>query len=148
MTRASTTKNIVVYADDDQDDLELVRDAFALYAQDVDVVSFPDGSSALNYLESLTGIDGSPCLVILDINMPGLNGKDVLVKLRQKEKFEQLPVVLFTTSSQSQDKQFADRYNAGFMTKPLDIRQMEIITEKFIDHCADEVKAKIRRAIS
>jgi len=147
MTQSITPKNIVLYADDDPDDLELVQDAFALYSKNVEVVGFADGTSALSYVQTLSPLDPLPCLIILDINMPVLNGKEVLVRLRQMEQFESVPVVLFTTSSQPQDKAFAAKYKAGFVTKPLDVKQMEVITDQFIDHCAEEIRNKIRRQI-
>jgi CheY-like chemotaxis protein len=147
MTKSITLKNIVLYADDDPDDLELVQDAFARYSKNVEVVSFMDGASALSYLQALSSLDPLPCLVILDVNMPMLNGKEVLVRLRQLERYQSVPVVLFSTSSQPQDKSFAGRYNAGFVTKPLDVKQMEVITDQFIDHCAQEIRNKIRRQI-
>ncbi|HWJ89862.1 MAG TPA: response regulator [Flavisolibacter sp.] len=145
MTKPATPKNIVLYADDDADDLELVQDAFARYSKNVDVVTVSDGSQAIQYLTRLRDVDPRPCLVILDINMPILNGKEVLIRLRQLDQFESTPVVLFTTSSLPQDQSFAKKYNAGFVTKPLDVSQMKVITELFIDHCADDIKKKIRR---
>jgi CheY-like chemotaxis protein len=145
MTKSATPKNIVLYADDDADDLELVRDAFSRYANNVEIVAVKDGSRALSYLQNLTEDDPTPCLIILDINMPMLNGKDVLIRLRQMKRFESVPVVLFSTSSQPQDAQFAQKYDAGFITKPLDYGQMQYITEQFIDHCTEEIKKNIRR---
>lgn len=145
MTKYTTAKNIVVYADDDSDDIELVEDAFRQYANNVEVVTFPDGSQALSYLRNLSDADPLPCLIILDINMPVINGKDVLVRLRQVERFEEVPVVLFTTSSMPVDRSFALQYKAGFITKPLGYEQMEMITKEFIDHCTEETQKKIRR---
>jgi len=145
MTKPAVPKNIVLYADDDTDDLELVQDSFSLYSNNVEVVTARDGSQALSYLNSLTDDYPAPCLIILDINMPVINGKEVLVKIREMPRFESIPVVLFTTSSLPQDHGFAKKYNAGFVTKPLDVAQMEMITELFIDHCADEIKKSIRR---
>lgn len=145
MTKSATPKNIVLYADDDFDDLELVQDAFSRYSKNVEVMTAKDGSEALTYLQSLSKSDPAPCLVILDINMPILNGKEVLKRIRSDERFESVPVVLFTTSSLPQDQAFAQKYNAGFVTKPLDVAQMELITELFIDHCTDEIKKNIRR---
>ena len=143
MVKPATPKNIVFYADDDTDDLELVQEAFGRYTNDVEVVTARDGVQALSYLQSLDEYASAPCLIILDINMPLLNGKDVLRKIKDIPPLASVPVVLFTTSSSSLDKEFAKKYNAGFITKPLDVSQMQIITELFIDHCSDEVKNKI-----
>ncbi len=145
MTKPATPKNIVLYADDDTDDLELVQEAFSRYSKNVEVVTVKDGSQVLSYLQRLSDEDPMPCLVILDINMPVLNGKEVLKRLRDYDRFEALPAVLFTTSSLPQDQNFASKYHAGFVTKPLDVAQMEVITELFIDHCNDEIKKSIRR---
>lgn len=145
MTKHAAPKNVVVYADDDRDDIELVEDAFKQFANNVEVVTFPDGSQALSYLRNLTDADPLPCLIILDVNMPVLNGKETLVRLRQMDQFSDVPVVLFTTSSMPVDKQFAQYHKAGFVTKPLGFEQMEMITHEFIDHCSDETKKKIRR---
>ena len=130
MTKNPGQKNIVLYADDDTDDLELVQEAFSLYANNVEVVTASDGSQVVSYLQDLNEEEPSPCLIILDINMPMLNG---------------VPVVLFTTSSLPMDQSFARQYQAGFVTKPLDVAQMQVITELFIDHCSDEIKKNIRR---
>lgn len=143
-----TPKNIVFYADDDTDDLELVRDAFARFTKNVEVVTAKDGVQALSYLQSLNLQSPTPCLIILDINMPILNGRDVLKKIKEMPHLLTVPVVLFSTSSSTLDKEFARRYNAGFVTKPLDVSQMQMITELFVDHCSDEIKRNIRRHLS
>ena len=145
MTHYTTPKNIVIYADDDQDDIELVEEAFKHYASNVDVITFKDGSQALSYLRNLSDEDPVPCLIILDINMPVLNGKETLTRLRQINRYTEIPVVLFTTSSMPIDKNFAEQYGAGFITKPLGYEQMEMIAKEFIDHCSVETQKKIRR---
>lgn len=145
MTKSITPKNIVVYADDDPDDIELVEESFRQFANNVEVKTFQNGSQALSYLRNLPDEDLLPCLIILDVNMPVLNGKETLVRLRQMEKYEGVPAVLFTTSSMPLDKAFAKHYGAGFVTKPLGFKQMEIITKEFIDHCTEETQKKMRR---
>ena len=147
MTNSTTAKNVVFYADDDLDDLELVKNAFAQYSKNVEVLTATDGSKALSYLSNLKKYDTLPCLIILDVNMPVINGKETLLRLREIEHFQDIPVVLFTTSSQPMDKSFAKKYNAGFITKPIDVKQMEVIADQFIEHCSEEVRDKIRRQI-
>src|SRR3954454_19401155 len=145
MTKSIFPKNIVVYVDDDVDDLMMVNDAFSKYAHNVEVVLLKDGIEALSYLETLSTFDPIPCLIILDINMPKMNGREALHEIRKMERFKEVPVVMFTTSSGLQDKAFAFQYKAGFLTKPLDLSQMEEITDKFIEHCSDEIQKSIRR---
>ncbi|RYY89608.1 MAG: response regulator [Chitinophagaceae bacterium] len=144
MTKNSTPKNMVLYADDDADDLQLVQDAFSEYAREVEVVTVTDGGQALKFLNGLNEFDPLPCLIILDVNMPVMDGKQVLRELRALERYTDVPVVLFTTSSLPTDKSFAEKYKAGFITKPLHFRQMEQITDEFISHCAEEVRKKIQ----
>jgi len=145
MVKSTIPKNIVFYADDDTDDLELVKDAFDKFTNNVEVVTAKDGVQALAYLQSLNDFTLTPCLIILDVNMPILSGRDVLRKIKEIPSISSVPVVLFSTSSSALDKEFAKKYNAGFVTKPLDISQMKMITELFIDHCSDEIKRNIRR---
>ena len=140
-------EHIVLYADDDQDDLTLVQEAFQEFANNVKVITATDGGQAIAHLKLFEEIQISPCLIILDVNMPVMNGKEVLEKLRQMEYFSDTPVVLFTTSSSPADKHIASRFNAGFITKPLNMQQMELIAEDFIEHCSDEIKKKISRKI-
>lgn len=145
MTKSTEPKNIVLYADDDIDDIELVCEAFLRFTKNVEIITAKDGSQALSYLQNLSEDDPAPCLVILDINMPMISGKDVLTRIRQMERFGSIPVVLFTTSSLPQDAAFAKSYDAVFVTKPLDFNQMEYITSQFIDHCTQETQRNIRR---
>ena len=146
MTNSTASRNIVFYADDDLDDLDLVKEAFAQYSKNVEVLTATDGSKALAYLSNLKKYDTLPCLIILDVNMPVINGKETLLRLREMEHFQDVPIVLFTTSSQPLDRNFARKYNAGFITKPIDVKQMEVIADQFIEHCAEAVKIKIRRS--
>jgi CheY-like chemotaxis protein len=145
MTRSS--EHIVLYADDDADDLMLVREALEEFANNVEVVTASDGGQAIAYLKRFERDQISPCLVILDVNMPVMNGKEVLEKMREMKSFSTTPAVLFTTSSSPVDKHTANHFNAGFITKPLNMQQMEMIAEEFIGHCSEEIKKRISRKI-
>lgn len=145
MIQPPPSKHLVLYADDDRDDIRFVEEAFSENILNIELVTVENGQQALEFLNNLTVFDPNPCLIILDINMPRLNGKDALVQLRQMERFAKTPVVLFSTSSHPSDKQFASRYHAGFVTKPLDGKQMKIIADQFIEHCDDEIRKNIQR---
>ncbi len=148
MTQTTSSKHLVIYADDDIDDLRFVEQAFMDTATNIELVTVKDGSKAIDFLTQLSLRDPNPCLIILDVNMPKLNGKETLQRIRQMKRFEHIPVVLFTTSSMEHDRLFAMQFNAGFITKPLEARQMQRIAEQFIGHCHDGIKSSIAMKIT
>ncbi len=147
MTTLADKKNLIFYADDDLDDLQLVEEAFSKYSQNIKLETANDGMEAISYLKQMQYDQITPCLIILDINMPRLDGREALLKIRQMDHLENVPVILFSTSSHPSDKAFANTYNAGFITKPIDYTQLESIINTFIDHCTDDIQ-KITRMIS
>ena len=135
----------VYLADDDIDDIELFQVALEEVCDSCTLTSSKDG---IDLLKKLSALNALPEVVFIDVNMPMMNGKEALLKIRQMDRYQKIPVVLFTTSSTEFDRNFATRYNAGFVTKPLDNRQMKNITDQFIEHCTDEVKRHIRKTYS
>ena len=141
-------KNTVLYADDDTDDLQFIKEAFEHYADTVDLVTVSDGLEAVAYLDNMPQHHQAPCLIILDINMPRMDGKEALKTIRDMKRFKEVPAILFTTSSQHKDKEFAKSYNAGFLTKPIDYKQLDRIAGQLINHCTDEIKKKLLNEIN
>jgi CheY-like chemotaxis protein len=141
----NTSKSLVFYADDDEDDRDFVAEGFQLHDDYIELKMFTDGIELLSYIDLHP--QPHPCLIILDLNMPKIDGKDTLRMLRQKRGYENVPVVVFTTSSLPADSYFAQHYKAGFITKPLDLRQMTSIVERFLEYCSDEDKVKFKKSI-
>lgn len=133
-------KRVVLYADDDLEDLDFVREALKSYANNIELRTFTDASELLKFSRVSARGGILPCLVILDINMPGLNGKEALRLLRDISGCENVPVVLFTTSTLPFDQQFSERHGAELITKPLNAEQMKITLKKFLAHCGDGIK--------
>jgi CheY-like chemotaxis protein len=79
--------------------------------------------------------------------MPRMDGKEALKVIREIERFDRVPAILFTTSSQTKDKEFAKTYNAGFLTKPIDYSQVDLIAGQFIQHCNDDIKQKLLKEL-
>lgn len=135
MIKNKDSRNIILYAEDDEDDQLLVKENLLNYSSEIEIVIRNNGVDAVSYLNSLSPSEPAPCLIILDINMPKMNGIEALKQIRKNKRFAETPAILFTTSSQLPDKNFATQYNAGFITKPIDAKQMKRIAETFIDHC-------------
>ena len=132
------SKHTIVYAEDDLDDLFIVKQAFENH-DDIEVVHAPDGKRALLLLEEILQEGYFPCLVILDINMPIMNGKEALRTIRSHPDLQKLPVVLFSTSNNSTDIEFAESLNSMLITKPIEYSDLEMIAKRFVEQCNFEI---------
>jgi CheY-like chemotaxis protein len=146
--KTTSIKNIVLYADDDPDDQYIVQEAFLQFDASIEVVCLPNGKKAMDYLDKLLAAQLLPCLVILDINMPVQDGKKTLQQIRESELLKNLPVVLFTTSSNPADETFAYQHRAGFITKPTAVNDLQSIASHFISHCRGELSGKVEEGES
>ena len=86
----------IFYTDDDVEDLEFFREATDSIDQQLELVTLNRGKALLDILDNPPP---KPHMVFLDVNMPGLNGFDVLEKVRSEGNFKKLPVIMFTTSN-------------------------------------------------
>jgi len=129
----------ILYVDDDIDDLFLISEAFEKYTNHLTVVHADNGAEGLKTLEKLQ--ENLPCLLIIDINMPVMDGKEMLVKLREDSKFKDLPVIMFSTSGSQKDKQFAEDYEAEFISKPASYSELRSLVEQFVSKCRFDVKS-------
>jgi CheY-like chemotaxis protein len=77
--------------------------------------------------------------------MPVMDGKETLKLIRQIPGYQDVPVLLFTTSNLTSDQQFAQRNNAGFISKPLNFKQMDLVVDQILKHCSDDVKSLISK---
>jgi CheY-like chemotaxis protein len=128
-------KHTIFYAEDDLDDLFIVKQAFQSYDGAVNILHAHNGFEALETLHQLSAENKLPCLILLDINMPGMDGRETLIKIKQHEHLKNIPVAMFSTSSSTLDKQFAAKWDAGFFTKPLVYDEMEKMVDTFVALC-------------
>jgi CheY-like chemotaxis protein len=98
----------ILCVDDDEDDLFMLRQAIESIGTDYRILEAFDGVHALELLQEMKQEGELPCLIVLDINMPRMDGKQTLVALQQDKAFSSIPVVLFTTSSSTLDKTFSE----------------------------------------
>lgn len=145
MTKSLPPKSLVLYADDDPDDRDLIQEAFDEFSPVVELVTFEEGGALLHYLQHLQPLQPKPCLIILDVNMHGLDGKQTLRRLRTTDEYKEVPAVLFTTSTLPAEAAFAKAHGAGFITKPLHGAQIQTIVNQLIDHCGNDLKEKIKK---
>ena len=130
------TSHTILCADDDPDDRELICDAISRLHPAYRVIHAKDGWEAFTWLQQASALGTLPCLVILDINMPKMDGKQTLQKIRQTEGLSQVPVVMFSTSENPMDKLFFDRHGVTLYTKPSRLKAIEEQIEKLLVHCS------------
>lgn len=110
--------------EDNADDVELLQRAFRRNHLHHKVHVARDGAQALAALETMV-----PDLVLLDLQLPGLSGLEVLDRLRHNEKTRLLPVVVFTTSSEQRDVAESYRLGAnGYVVKSVDFGTFVAVT--------------------
>ena len=131
----STSTYTIFYADDDQDDIDLLREAFKSINESVDLKEASDGEAALHYLSTLSEDDTLPCLIILDINMPRMDGKQALSKIKKHERLKDVPVIMFSTSNNQLDVAFFKQWGVDLIQKPINTKEIQRIAEVFIQHC-------------
>jgi CheY-like chemotaxis protein len=135
-------KHTILYAEDDLDDLFMIKQAFEKFDGNTQLLHANNGFEALDQLNKAKAERHLPCLVILDINMPGMNGREALIRIRQSDDYKSTPVVLFTTSSSELDRAFARKWGAEFITKPLIFSELEELAKRFISLCTASVSAR------
>ena len=133
----------VFWADDDTEDLELFRDVLVSLTPEYEIVEFENGKEVLDNLHSMKE-EEYPCLIILDMNMPVLSGRDTLVQLKKDPRFNAIPVVVFTTSSSALDKLFCRQLNTDMLTKPPSYESLKDVIQKMITYCHPELKAGLQ----
>jgi CheY-like chemotaxis protein len=112
----SVTKPVILYAEDDQDDFEGLKDALAQLTDTHTLVQAKNGTEVLAYLEKEP--DHLPGLIVLDLNMPVMDGKETLLWLKKSERYNHIPTMVFTTSSREEDLRLCKSYDCTFFRKP------------------------------
>lgn len=116
------TNTPILLVEDDQVDVMTVKRALKEIHVTNPVVNLENGEEALKYLRDPDS--AKPCIILLDLNMPIMNGIEFLQVVKQDVQFKRIPVVVLTTSEEQQDKiNSFDLGVAGYMAKPVDYRQ-------------------------
>ena len=116
------SKKPILLVEDDQVDAMTVKRAL----KDINVTNrldiVGDGEEALGFLGEEK--NEKPCIILLDLNMPRMNGIEFLKIVKQDDFLKQIPVLVLTTSQEEQDKVESFKLGvAGYMVKPVDYLQ-------------------------
>ena len=129
----------ILYVEDDENDARLVEYAFKEAEIRNPLTILPDGNAAVAYLAGAEPYSNRkdyplPCLVLLDLKMPGKSGLDVLKWIRSHPSVCTLPVLMLTSSNQDNDLHRAYILGAnGYLEKPNKLTEMVILARGIRD---------------
>lgn len=109
--------------DDDSDDREIFQEALETFDKKYNYEEAENGEDALKKMED--GLIKMPDIIFLDLNMPRIDGRQFLKIIKQIDRFKNIPIYIYSTSSNDVEKKMAqDNGAAGFMTKHYTMAQL------------------------
>ena len=125
----------ILCVDDDSDDLFLLQEAIRQVDPEMEIVQFNNGVDAIKYLKEAKAEHDLPCVAVLDINMPIMDGKETLNRIKADPVLSHVHVVVLTTSSSKNDKEYFSELGVKMFTKPVKTDELRQIAEIFVQHC-------------
>jgi CheY-like chemotaxis protein len=109
----------ILLIEDDIDDVDLLKDALLENDVPYQMQVIMEGDKVFNYLQTLETL---PEIIVMDLNLPKTDGKEILLEIRSTYSFNHIPIVVLTTSSSKEDIEYCHRMGISkFITKPATI---------------------------
>jgi CheY-like chemotaxis protein len=112
----------ILLVEDNEGDILLTMEAFEESKIINKITVIKDGKAAINFFETLDNKEEVPHLVLLDINLPKASGHEVLMYIKNNDKYKSIPVIMLTTSSSEKDilQSYKNHVNC-YITKPIEV---------------------------
>lgn len=139
----------VLLVEDNPADVRLFKEALRQRNIEIDLETASDGEAALAFLdECRDGVERQvPDLVVLDLNLPGIDGREVLEKVKQDPVLRRVPVLIMSTSSSDDDiRACYERHANGYLTKPIGVPALSDALERIFDFWFNTAKLSTRTA--
>ena len=134
---------IVLLVEDSPGDVRLTQEAFRNADETIDLHVAADGMEAISFLKK-SGIHADaprPDFILLDLNLPGMGGRDVLAFIKQDEDLKTIPTVILTTSSAEIDIMRSYQLQANcYLSKPVLLEEFESLVKSINDFWLVKVK--------
>lgn len=128
-------KHTILYIDDDPDDVQLLQEAVKVINDHHTLLAASNGEEGLMQLLRMKKEGNLPCLVVLDINMPKMDGRQVFKRIRDDIQLASIPVIIFSTSSNPMDKMFFKGDHVEYITKPISFPLLLQVATKMLTFC-------------
>ena len=128
-------RKTIFCVDDDLDDLHLLKKAIASIDSEYEILEAYNGVEALAKLKDLSASGQIPALIVMDINMPKMDGRETFLAIKNYENLADIPLVILSTSSSVLDRIFFHKKNIEYITKPIHFDTLVSIAEKLLVYC-------------
>ncbi|WP_332732619.1 response regulator [Flavihumibacter sp.] len=126
----------ILFAEDDEDDREFLMHALKDVGSYHKIHMASNGQEALEILSNLSTEESLPCVIILDLNMPVLDGIQTLEILSNKSTFQHIPKIIFTTSDSEVDRDRSLSKGAtDYVVKPANMPDFVKTVEGMLRYC-------------
>lgn len=125
----------ILYVDDDADDREMLGDVMQMVSPELKVMFAENGLHAIELLDVTKESKYLPCLIVLDLNMPYLNGRQTFERIKADTELRIIPVVILTSGESPADKSFFGNQGIPYFTKPVKLSDMESLASDLITFC-------------
>jgi CheY-like chemotaxis protein len=126
------TKPVILYAEDDSDDFESIKEVLDQLSDQHILLHAKNGQEAVSFIENTTVL---PSLIVLDLNMPVMDGKEVLHWLKERDDYKNIRVMVFTTSSREEDVKLCQKHRCTFFRKPTLYRDLLHVAQTMLNLC-------------
>ena len=126
---------IIVCLDDDPDDRDLLTSAIKDVDSSFKVINGDNGIKGMYILQQLMQIGQKPCLIILDLNMPLMDGEQTLAEIKKDPDLGKIPIVVFTTSSMEKNSKFFADHGVPVIIKPVKYGSIVEQVRALLSHC-------------
>ena len=135
ITGEELPSKFILLGEDDADDQEMLKEVFASIDATFILFFVNNGNEILSVLEKLRD-DQMPCLVVLDYNMPGLSGADILRELSTNERYKNIPKVVWSTSGSEKFRSLCLELGAiDYIIKPNNLKELEKAARYMLSIC-------------
>ena len=137
----------ILLVEDNEDDIDLTKIALRKGKINNNLFVVMDGEQAMDFLHKRNGYEDrpSPDIILLDLNLPGKDGREVLQEVKSNANLKRIPVVILTTSTADEDILSAyDRHANCYLAKPLDFDRFKELVSKIEDFWFSIVKLPVR----
>lgn len=133
MIQAQNKLANVLLIEDNPGDVRLTQEAIKEGELPIQLNICRDGEEAIHYLRKIKGFEDAqiPQLILLDLNLPRKDGREVLEEIKSNPDLKKIPVIVLTTSNAEQDvNQCYDLHANCFITKPVDYQQFFLLMQQ------------------